>query len=123
MSQALSNDTYEIARSFSKAVAKRVLRQGNEEYEELELDGDMNLEVDEWQVVWVPMFHTTAIALETLLKSSIQGSANYLLWTPPSESTAKLYTASSIERRILGPNLLQISATLRRRYTPSYATS
>lgn len=118
MPQTLSNTTYPISPGFTKNASKRTKEFGDDRYRDIKLDGVINLDLEEWSVTWVPMYYTTAIALETLLKNSLTSKANYLYWTGPGESSAHYYTASSIQRKIIGPYLLQISATLTRRNIP-----
>jgi len=115
MTVALSNTTYPISPGFSKETIVRTKTNGDDRYRDAASDG-INTELETWTINWVPMYYTTAVALEALLKNSTRGKDNYLAWTPPGESTLKYYSAEGISRRIVGPRFLQISATMKRRF-------
>lgn len=118
MSKLLDNSVYGIARSFNQSSGYRTKENGPDNYKEIAEDGYVHLEVEEWTITWIPMYKTLAIALETLLKNSVRGKSNYLLWQGPGQTTSKYYSATNIQRRMVGVNYLQISATLTRRNLP-----
>jgi phage-related protein len=116
MAQTLSTTTYQLTNNISVSKKLRVKEiEFGDGYRNVIGDG-INQDIEEWNLEFVPMDSTTALTLEGLLKNSLNGTANYLSWTPPGESSTKYWTAHEINKRFLDGILWQISCRLRREY-------
>jgi len=116
MSVTLSNVTYPPRPAINKGSNYRK-KESDEilgEYRQIVIDGTINYDEEEWDVEWIPMIPATGRALETILFDSSKGTSNYLYWQGVGEDTSKYYIATNISRKIVGPGLVQISATLGR---------
>jgi phage-related protein len=71
---------------------------------------------EQWEVDFAPVTEAQALALETILLNSVNGTSNYILWTGPGESTAKYYTASGISKYKQGPNCWKLGCAFRREF-------
>ena len=115
MSQAIDTSIYKMKSSTSKIPSYRMKSNQFGNITNLyEADG-INYQQEEWLVTFIPMEadSATAINLESYLYNSI---SNFLLVTMPGESSAKYYTASNLNKKIVGPNYIQLSCTFKREY-------
>jgi len=116
MAQALNTSTYKLSRNLSCNKKLRVKEiEFGDGYRNVIGDG-INQDIEEWSLEFRPMDSTSIYNLETLLKNSLNGTANYLSWTPPNDTVTKYWTAHEINKRYLANNFWQISCRLRREY-------
>lgn len=66
-------------------------------YRQSVLDG-INFDREKWNLIFVPQNDARSLALKTLLKGSVAGTANLLAWTPPGESELKYWKATQVKR-------------------------
>jgi len=116
MAQALNTSTYELTKNIAKAPEYKFKElQFGDGYRQISLDG-INYQWEQWSLQFIPMTNTTTNSLESLLLNSVNGTSNYLSWTPPGESSTKYWTAHSINRMYLDIDKWQISCVLRREF-------
>lgn len=108
--------TYEVSYNTSKQPSYRTkMAQFGDGYRQITLDGT-NFDEEVWNVDFIPINLINANNLELTLLQSVKGTDNYLLWTPPGESTAKYYTAEQVQKFSVGPNKWKINAQLTRQF-------
>jgi phage-related protein len=116
MAQPLNTSTYKLTNNISVNKKLRVKEiEFGDGYRNVTIDGQ-NYNIEEWNLEFFPIDSTSAATLETLLVNSLNGTANYLSWTPPGESTTKYWTANNIAKRLIDQNFWQITCVLRREY-------
>lgn len=116
MAQPLNTSTYKLTNNISvnKKIRVKEIEFGDG-YRNVIVDGQ-NYDQEEWNLEFVPMDSTTATTLQALLVNSLNGSANYLSWTPPGDSSTKYWTAHTISKRLIDNDFWQINCMLRREY-------
>lgn len=116
MSQPLNTSTYRLTNNISVNKKLRVKEiEFGDGYRNVVVDG-VNYDIEEWDLEFFPIDSTSALTLEALLKNSLNGTSNYLSWTPPGESTTKYWTAHNINKRLVDNDYWQITTMLRREY-------
>ena len=118
MAVALDTDnTYKLTKNVSKSGNyNSVSIQFGDGYRQTTIDG-INYDREQWSLQFIPMDSTSALALESILLNSINGTSNFLSWTPPNESTTKYWSASGITKNSTQKvNYWQISCTLTREF-------
>jgi len=114
MSQSI--DGYKVSTNSTKTSTLRVkeLSFGGG-YRNIITDG-LNADNETWNIEFVPYVTATATTLEGLLNNSKSSTANMLSWTPTGESSAKIWTASDIQKMFIGKDKIIIICTLRREF-------
>lgn len=113
---SVSIDSYETTYSSSKTPNTNIKETNfGDGYNQTALDG-INYDRESWFIEFVPLDSTSAITLEGILLNSVNGVANMLSWTPNGETTAKKWTANTINKQTAGPNLWTITCNFRREF-------
>jgi phage-related protein len=108
--------TFEVSYNTSKQPSYRTNEAPfGDGYKQYTLDG-INFDEEVWNADFIPINTINANNLELTLLQSVNGTNNYLLWTPPGESTAKYYTATQVQKFSVGPDKWKITAQLRREF-------
>jgi len=118
MAQTLDTDSaYKITKSVSLSSEYNTKEtEFGDGYRQIAIDG-INYEKEVWSLEFVALDSTASLALETILKTSLNGTSNYLSWTPPRESTTKYWTAHGISSQSTeAADYWTVSCTLRREY-------
>jgi len=114
MSQSISGykTTYECIKNPVTRVKEIDFGMG---YRNIITDG-LNSDTETWSIYFIPMDTTSVVALETILLNSVNGSSNFIEWTPNGESEVKYFTAKEIQKHSVGPGLFKINCTFRREF-------
>ena len=116
MAQPLNISTYKLTKNINKKPQYKFKElQFGDGYRQIALDG-INYQYEEWILQFIPMTGALSTALENLLLNSVNGTSNYLSWTPPAESTTKYWTAHNVNKIFLDTEQWQVSCVLRREF-------
>jgi phage-related protein len=116
MSVLLDTSTYKITINSSKTPAYNIKEVTfGDGYNQIGLDG-INYDREQWSMDFVLLDTTSSLELETLLLESVNGTSNYLRWTPAGESTQKYWTAHNVSKQPRGNGFWKITCNLRREF-------
>jgi phage-related protein len=112
-----TDTTYKLTKNISKTESYNVKEtEFGDGYRQIIIDG-INYQKEIWNLDFIPLDTTASITLEGILLNSINGTSNYISWTPPGETTTKYWTAQGINKTsTIKPYYWKITCQLRREF-------